>query len=261
MALGEIHDVDIVAHPGAVRRGVVIPEYRELFEFACRNLRDIRAEIVGNPVRCFPDEARLVGPEGIEIAQPRDPPVRLGSGQIPQDRLADQLGLSIDVHRRERRLLVHRQAFGIAVDRCRGGKHQGFHARGLHRFDQGDGPAHIDRMVFERNAGRFSDRLQRREMNDGLDRVLTQRPVECGAIADVGLYKSRQSSGDLLDPLERLRRRIVEIVENDRFVAGFDQRHAGVRADIAGAARYQYLRHRPSRKKRMSGVGNPRSDR
>ena len=59
VAARKIHDVDIVAHAGAVRGGIVVAEDIQVVALADGSLRDIRHEIVRDAVRMLADSAAL----------------------------------------------------------------------------------------------------------------------------------------------------------------------------------------------------------
>ena len=69
MAAGQIHHMDVIAHAGAVRGGVVVAEHVQLFQRAHGHLGDVGHQVVGDAVGVLADEAALVGADGVEIAQ------------------------------------------------------------------------------------------------------------------------------------------------------------------------------------------------
>ena len=71
---GEIHHVDIVAHPGAVRGRIVVAKDPQLLELAHADLTDVRQQVVGDAVGIFTDEAALVSTHRVEVAQQHDGP-------------------------------------------------------------------------------------------------------------------------------------------------------------------------------------------
>ena len=73
-------------------------------------------------------------------------------------------------------------------------------------------------------------------MDHGSDRVLGEHAVEQGGIADVALDEGRAAAAQRLEAVEHARVAVVEVVDDDEVVARLGERHAGVRADEAGAA-------------------------
>ena len=67
--VGEVDDVDVVAHAGAVRGGVVVAEDAEAGAFADGNLGDVGHEVVWDAVWVFTNKTRFVGANWIEIAK------------------------------------------------------------------------------------------------------------------------------------------------------------------------------------------------
>ena len=61
-----------------------------------------------------------------------------------------------------------------------------------------------------------------------------QQPVECRAVTDVELLEHDRAADDLLDPLDRARRAVAEVVDADGVMAGGQQFDQRVRADVAG---------------------------
>ena len=84
MAFGQVHHVDVVAHAGAVGRGVVVAKHGQLGQLAYGHLRDVGQQVVGNAVRVFADQAAFMGAHGVEVAQDGDAPARVCSGQVSQ---------------------------------------------------------------------------------------------------------------------------------------------------------------------------------
>ena len=64
MAAGQIHHVDVVAHAGAVRGGIVVAKDMHLFQLAYGHLGDVGHEVIGDAVGVLADEAGLVRTNG-----------------------------------------------------------------------------------------------------------------------------------------------------------------------------------------------------
>ncbi|CWN75737.1 Uncharacterised protein [Neisseria meningitidis] len=78
MAFCQIHHMNIVAHPRAVGGRVVIAKYRQLRQFACRHLADIRQQIIRDAVWLLANQTTFVRPNRVEIAQQNHAPTRIG---------------------------------------------------------------------------------------------------------------------------------------------------------------------------------------
>ena len=100
VAFGEVADMDVVAHAGAVGSGIVVPKNAQLLQPAAGHLGNVGHEVVGNARGRLSDEAAFMGPYGVEIAQQGHLPARLGPGDIAENLLADNLCPAIGVGRR-----------------------------------------------------------------------------------------------------------------------------------------------------------------
>ena len=75
MPIGQINHMDVVPHPGAIGRGVVIAPDVEKLALANGDLGDEGHQIVGDALRIFTDQPGFMRANWVEIAQPRDAPV------------------------------------------------------------------------------------------------------------------------------------------------------------------------------------------
>ena len=87
MACSQIAYMDIIPHAGAVRSGIIISIYAELFQLPGGHPHDIRHEVIGNSSGIFPDQAALMRSHRVEIPQQGDLPGGVGKSQILQDLL------------------------------------------------------------------------------------------------------------------------------------------------------------------------------
>ena len=91
MAAGQVHDVDVVAHAGAVGGGVVVAEDVDFFQLADGDLGDVRHQVIGDAVGVLADEAGLVGTDGVEVPQQGHVQLRVSLADIGQDALGEGL--------------------------------------------------------------------------------------------------------------------------------------------------------------------------
>jgi len=105
MAFGQVHDMNVIPHPGPVRRGVVIAPDIEMVPTPHRDLRHEGHEVVGYPARILADQPALVRTHRVEIPEDGDFPVRLSTLEIAQHFLDHELGTPIGVGGRERMIL------------------------------------------------------------------------------------------------------------------------------------------------------------
>ena len=88
VTLCEVNDVDIVAHAGAVGRGIVVAEYVQMVALADGSLRDVRHEVVGDAVRMLADFAACVRADGVKVAQVHNRPCGISLCDVTQNLLA-----------------------------------------------------------------------------------------------------------------------------------------------------------------------------
>ena len=69
MALGQVHHMNVVAHAGAVGRGVVVAKNAQKLPFAYGHLRDEGHEVVGNAIGVLAHGAANVRAHRVEVAQ------------------------------------------------------------------------------------------------------------------------------------------------------------------------------------------------
>ena len=72
VALGEVDDMDEIAHPGAVWGGIIVAVDLELGDFAGADFHDDGHEIIGAIVGIFAKETGGVSADGIKITQDGD---------------------------------------------------------------------------------------------------------------------------------------------------------------------------------------------
>jgi hypothetical protein len=191
MAFDEIHDVNVVAHAGAVGRRIVVAKNTQLPAFACRHLGHVGQEVVRNAIRFLADQAAGVRADGIEIAQARDSPLLIGLRQVGQNVFDHQLAGAVGVGRRAREIFPDGHRRRVAIDRRRGAEDQRFHRAFGHHFAEADRAADIAVVVTQGLSDRFSDRFQAGEMNHRVDRRGGKDAPQERSVADIALEKDR----------------------------------------------------------------------
>ena len=93
----QVDDVDVVAHAGAVRGGVVVAEHPQPRQLPDRDLRDEGQQVVRDAVRVLADPAAGVRAHRVEVAQDRDVPRRAERYQVAEDLLDHQLRPAVRV--------------------------------------------------------------------------------------------------------------------------------------------------------------------
>ncbi len=217
---GEIHHVDVIAHPGTVRCRVVVAKHPQLLELAHPHLTDIGQQVVGNTVGIFPDKAALVGTDRVEVAQQHDGPAGIGFGEILQDLLHHQLGAAIRVGGAGGEIFPQRYRGRIAVDGGRGAEYQPEHAGFCHLFTQHQGAGDVVLVIGERDLARLANRLEPGEMDHRLDLVIGKQLLQASPIQHIPFDEDDRLAGDLLDPLERLGGGVGEVVQHHDLLPG-----------------------------------------
>lgn len=78
-------------------------------------------------------------------------------------------------------------------------------------------------------------------MQDRINGVLLENPVQQRPVADIAVNHQRTFSADGFHGVQRSVGAVAKIVQHHHFKARFKQRKCGVRTDIPGATRYQNL--------------------
>ena len=238
MPLRQIDHVDIIAHAGAVGRGVIVAEHVQAVQLADGDLRDIGHEVVGDAVRVLADQTALMRADGVEIAQQHDAPLVVGGVNVLEDIFNVKLGRAVGVGGAARRhILTQRRGVVGAVNGGGGREHDFFHARVAHGFAERHRAAHVVLIIFQRLAAAFAHGLEPGEMDDRVDFILGKNSVQPRAVADVTFAELEVAAGNFPDAIERFRLAVIEIIEYNDLITLLDEFDAGVRADVTGAAR------------------------
>jgi len=232
MRLGEIGDMDIVADAGAVRRRVVRAEDGER-RAAAEGGADRQRHQVGFGVVILADPAARISAGGVEVAQAGRAQAMDAVG--PEQPLLDhQLAFAIGIGRRERGVLVDRDAGRVAEQR-RGRGEDEAEAAGLHRgIGDGEAVRQVVRAIAQRVAHALADQRERGEVEHRIEPVGRENLPEPAAIREVGHDQGRSGQ-------DRGTVALAEVVDHHHRGAAFEQRQHQVAADIAGAAGHQEL--------------------
>ena len=66
VAARKVHHVDVVAHAGAVVRGIVVAEHADAFQLAYGHLRNVGQQVVGDALGILADQALSCAPMGLK---------------------------------------------------------------------------------------------------------------------------------------------------------------------------------------------------
>jgi len=225
MSAGEVLDVDVVTHAGAVRSRVVGAE-------------DLGGLTLGEPVEHHGDEVEgghvpQVVPAGagdVEVAQagPAQPPGLLGVGHHP---LPDELGLAVGVDGAAFDVLVHGLHRGHSVDGGRGGEDHLVDTGRLHGQQHVRQAAHVLLVVPGGTLHGLAHLLAGGEVDDGGDAARAH---------DLGEGLGGLAAGDVeldhISALDSLRSPVGEVIDDDDLLSALEEKSDHVRADVAGAS-------------------------
>ena len=246
VAARKVHHVDVVAHAGAVVRGIVVAEHADAFQLAYGHLRNVGQQVVGDALGILADQAALVRADGVEIAQQHNVPFVVAHVQVGQHLLQHGLRPAVGI-----RGVVLRAILGdgdelrLAVHRGARREHEVLHAVRAGHVAQGQRAREVIPVVFQRLLHAFAHGLEAGEVDDGVHVVLGEDAVERRAIEDVRLVEFQavvvcRQAGDLSHPVKRELARVAQVVHNDHVVALIQQFDAGVTSDEPGSARYEH---------------------
>ena len=117
MGRGQILDMDVVAYPRAVRRGVVGAVDGDMWSLADSRFTGHLGQ-QGGLARGLTDPAARIGACDVEVTQ-GNVAHRMGEIGIPEHPFAHEFGAAVGVDRCSRRVLRGDATFGNAVDRSR----------------------------------------------------------------------------------------------------------------------------------------------
>ncbi|MCG3168459.1 MAG: hypothetical protein POELPBGB_04265 [Bacteroidia bacterium] len=233
--------MDVIPHAGAVRRRIIVAVNIERLAPTHRHLCDEGHEVVRHAARILADQPALVRTDGVEVAQQRDLPGRVGAKQILQDRLDHRLAAAVGVRRPQRVVLPHRHRVRIAVHRRRRAEDQPADAGRPHRRAQRQRAADVVVVILERPRDGFPLRLQAGEMQHCADGVFAEHRAQGCRVAHIAFVEGDRPAGDPLDPSTHLATAVAQIVDHHHAITGLQQFDTGMGTDVAGASRYQNL--------------------
>ena len=237
VAAREIDDVQIVAHARAVRRGIVVAENAQLLAPSGGGLRDIRHQIVGDAARVLADESARMRADGVEVPQQHDGPARIGLRRVGEDLLAHVFRPAVGVRAAAGAgALLHGHGVVRRIHRCGRGEEDLLHAVRGHRLAEVDGCAEIVVVVAQRLLHRLPHRLEPGKVEHAVKAVRVEKLVEGRAVEKIHFAEFERLSCDALDAPQALRVGVGEIVRHNDRVSGVQKLHAGVAADVSGAA-------------------------
>ena len=241
MAARQVYHMDVVAHAGAVRGGVIVAEHMHLFQFAHGHLGNVGHQVVGDAVRVLANQPAFVRANGVEIAQQSHVHGGVCLADVGENVLVHHLGGAVGVGGGAHgEIFADGHAGRVAVHRGGRGEHKVLHAVFFHGVQHVQRADEVVRIIFQRLCHAFAHGLVRGKVNHRLDaRVRAEHLVHRRGVAQVDVHKGHAAPGNLLYTAQGLLARIVQVVRHQNFIAGVHQLNAGVAANIAGAAAYQ----------------------
>ena len=213
MAVRKIHHMDVIAAAGAVRCRVIVTENREMIASANGNLRDIRHQIVRNPLRVLADTTGLMCADRIEIAQKNDSQFRVSLCRVLKNFFHHDLGPAIWVgaaaalHRFDVRNRIL-----LAVYRRGGRENKLLDTCLLHALEQRQRGVNVVAVILQRLLYRLTDCLQTSKVNHAVDLVFCENPLYLGSILHVSLVGENLLSGDFFNSVDNFRTAVAVIV-------------------------------------------------
>lgn len=253
VTLCQVEDVDVVADGGAVVRGVVVAEDEQLFTLARGDLRQEWEQVIRHARGVFAHDAAGVAARRVEVTQQAGIPFLhrlrvsfllcfgpLGVDVVGDHQLGRELGVAVGVRGAERAFFRDGDHAGdsssITVD-GRGGRVDdvGDIVAGG-RGEQAQCSVDVDSIVVEGNFARLAHGLQCGEVDDAVDVwVFGEDIIEGLFVGDIEVVELGPLSGEQFYAVDDFRRRVAQIVDDDHFVVGFEEREGGKGADIACA--------------------------
>ena len=243
VGFGEVHDVDVVADARPVGRRVVVAEDREALAQSGGGLRDEGHEVLRHAARQFADQRRRMCADGVEIAQRDAFHAGVGGERVAQDVLAHLLGVAVGRSGRlAGRLLRHGLLLRLAVNGARRREDDVPAAEFTHQADDVHKRGEVVAVVFERLLHRLAHGFRRCEVDHRVEFVLFEDLAESRPVAAVDLDEGDVHAGDLAHAFDGVEVAVRKVVDDHHVVAGVDEFHGGVRADVACTAADQYTR-------------------
>ena len=95
-------------------------------------------------------------------------------------------------------------------------------------------------VVPERNFRRLTHRLEPGKVDHRGVRARTDHAIGLGRVAEIDLFEDDRFTREFLDPRQRFARAVAQIVQHHDVIAGIQQLHAAMTADVTRPARDQY---------------------
>mmetsp|Transcript_6631 Transcript_6631/g.15185 ORF Transcript_6631/g.15185 Transcript_6631/m.15185 type:complete len:337 (+) Transcript_6631:88-1098(+) len=233
--IGEVHDVDVVAHAGAIDSVIVVAKDRQELPSSHSHLLDERHEVVGHAVGRLTDESGRVGAYGVEVPQDGHFEGRVGLGGVLKELLDHVLRPTIWVAAAQGLLLVDGLLVG-EVDRSGGGEDDVVAATLLHRLQDVNRSNEVVLVVPKRLRNALADSFQTREVDDSVEFLGREELIHSLGITHVDSEDWDIDLCDFLNSINGLWARVEKVVHDRDLEAGLQELNHSVGADVAGSA-------------------------
>ena len=228
-----------------------IAKDQQLLSLAYRDLRQQRQQVVRHTLRILTHDPTGMASRRVEVPQQRSVPllaslarlfriIPLRIHKIRDHILHRELRVPIRIRRSQRTLLGDGyhvlEPRRVAVHR-RGAREDDVRDMMLlHAAQQAQRAVDIHAVVIEWDLARLAHGLERGEVDDIVDvRVVDEDLVELGLVGDVAGVGDGPLAADELDAVERFGGGVVEVVDDDDLIVGFEEGEGGEGADVARA--------------------------
>ena len=183
------------------------------------------------------DQAAFMRTDGVEIAQDAGRQLGVGLGSIGDDALDHQLGLSVGVGRRKRKILLDRHRLRQAVYGRRGREDQAMNAVFFHTREKEKRTGQIVVIVAKRLLARLTDGLQTGEVDNGGNVGMGRKnAIQRLLIEKVALDEFGTASRDGFDAVQHAKLTVGQVIDDNDVLANAKQLNDGMRADVTGTA-------------------------
>ena len=198
----QIHNMDIIPHPGSVRRIIIIAEYTQFFQLTYRHLRNIRHQVIRYSVGILTYGTALMRPNGIKVAQQDYIPLRIRFLNVHQNLFQHRFGPAIRVRTLSfRALLRNRNDCGISVYCRRWWENNVLHAVFTHHIHQSQCTRNVVFIVFPRLCHRLTHCFQPGKVNAAVNLLFLKDFIHGSPVQNVRFIERNFLPGDSLHPL------------------------------------------------------------
>ena len=139
MSPRQIHHMQIVTHPSAIWRRIVVAKYLQIFPLPRSDLRDVGHQVVRYATGRLANQAALMRPHGVEITQDGNLPAWVCRKQFAQRVFAHEFAATVGIGGREWGCFRNRHNGRVAVHRGRRAENNTPQVGAFHGLQQMEG--------------------------------------------------------------------------------------------------------------------------